>query len=56
MVMRFHFAFALVDNFVFLEDFLSGNFYYMILSFVLEEKFVLFVYFVYMVQKDLVDK
>ena len=57
--MGFHFAVALVDNFVCLKGFVIESFYNMMVSFVLEEKFVLlvvFVHFVYMVQKDLVDK
>ena len=58
--MEYHFAFVLLDNFVHLLDFVIENYFcYMTLSFVLEIKFVLivvFVRFVRMVQKNLVDR
>ena len=44
--MGFHFAFELVDKFVYSEDFVIESYCYMILCFVL---FVMFVHFVYMV-------
>ena len=53
MVTVFHFAFELVDNFVYVQSFLIENFYCMTLAYVL---FTVFVRFVYMVRKDLVDK
>ena len=59
MVMGFCFAFDLVDNFVYLQGFVIGIYYYMMLKFVSKGKLVLvivFVHFVYLVQKDLVDK
>ena len=60
MAMIFHFAFVLVDNFVYSSDFVIGIYYYTVMpSFVLEEKFVLivvFVHFLCMDQKDLIDK
>ena len=49
--MDFHFAFELVDNFVFSLGFVIENYYYMGLGDVL----FAFVRFVYMFRKDLVD-
>ena len=53
MIMGFQFAFELVDNFVFLKDFVIEIYIYVTLGYVL---FVVFVRFVYMVRKDLVGK
>ena len=52
MVVRFHFAFELVCNFVYSLGFVIENYYYMMLGDVLYA----FVRFMYMVRKDLVDR
>ena len=51
--MGLHFAFELVDNSVYVNDFVIESYYYIMLGYVL---FVVFVRFVYLVRKDLVDK
>ena len=53
LVIGFHFAFELVDNFVYLLSFVVESYCYMTLGYVL---FVVFVRLVYLVRKDLVDK
>ena len=53
MVIELHFAFELVDNFVYFNDFLIESYYFKMLVFV---SFVVLVHFVFMIQKELVDK
>ena len=53
MVIGFHFAFGLIDNFMYLLGFVIESYFCMTLGYVL---FVVFVRFVYMVRKDLVDR
>ena len=54
MVIRFSFAIALVDNFVYLQDFLIEIYYFIMLKYFLKVKFVfiyVFVHFVFLAQK-----